>query len=69
MCNVVTLIIKGVLGEQHRVNTFKTAKRSPTDVSLRAGNIDLQFNMNSHIRNIAQIFICETAPNGDVIAK
>mmetsp|Transcript_222 Transcript_222/g.330 ORF Transcript_222/g.330 Transcript_222/m.330 type:complete len:129 (-) Transcript_222:1375-1761(-) len=69
LCMVMSLIIKGVKGEQHRVNTFNLSKRGPIFSTNRAGNTDLEYNMNSHVRNFKQIFICETAPNGDVTAK
>ena len=63
------MIIEGIQGEQHVVNTFNPSKRGPSVNQSRASNLMLEYNMNSHIRNFEQIFICETAPNGDVTAK
>ena len=47
---VMCMIIIGNKGEQHRVMTFNVTKREPLLVSSRAGNTELEFNMNSHIR-------------------
>ena len=49
--------------------TFNVTKREPLLISSRAGNTELEFNMNSHIRALNQIFICQTEPNGSVTAK
>ena len=69
LCQCVSMIIEGIKGEQHVVNTFNPGKKTPTVSQNKAANLLLEYNMNSHIRNYEQIFICETAPNNDVIAK
>jgi len=66
---VMCMIVKGIKGEQHKVFTFNLTKREPLFVSGRAGNTDLEFNMNSHVRPLNQIFICQTESNGAVSAK
>lgn len=66
---MLCLIVKGVKGEQHRVFMFNVDKKEPTTEGSRAGNTELEFNMNSHIRQYSQIFIVETLPNGDATAK
>jgi len=66
---MLCLIVKGVKGEQHRVFMFNVDKKDPTTEGSRAGNTELEFNMNSHIRQYSQIFIVETLPNGDATAK
>ena len=48
---VVSMIIAGKGGEQHRVNTFNFSKRDPIFSTNRAGNTKLEYNMNSHLRN------------------
>lgn len=48
---------------------FNTTKREALITSSRAGNTDLEFNMNSHIRDEEMIFICQTESNGAVTAK
>lgn len=66
----MSLIIKGLLGDQHNVHTFNFEFGMLPSVTLsKAGNLELEFNMNSHVRNLGQIFICETSPNNDVSAK
>jgi len=37
---------------------FSTEKKEPINTSSRAGNTDLEFNMNSHIRDRTMIFVC-----------
>lgn len=37
---------------------FNTEKKEPINASSRAGNVDLEFNMNSHIRDKTMIFVC-----------
>ena len=63
-CFILSLIIKGLRGEQHKVIMFNPESRDPLSVTARAGNTDLEFNMNSHIRPFNQIFICQTENNG-----
>ena len=47
---------------------FDDKKPEPSIVN-RAGNTDLEFNMNSHIRPKTQIFIVQTESNDSVTAK
>lgn len=51
-CDVLVqcLIVKGILGEQHKVFMFNPELEKEIDVSNRAGDTDLEFNMNAHIR-------------------
>lgn len=48
---------------------FDWDKQEPLSVVNRAGNTDLEFNMNSHIRPRTQIFIVQTESNDTVTAK
>jgi hypothetical protein len=48
---------------------FNPEKFNPLKIDIRGGNTDLEFNMNSHIRNFAQIFIVQTEPNGATSAR
>ena len=68
-CFILALIIKGLKGEQHKVIMFNPEKFEPLISSNRAGNCELEFNMNSHIRKYNQIFICQTEPNDTVTAR
>jgi hypothetical protein len=67
--SILALIIKGIKGEQHKVVMFNPEKKGPLSTVNRAGNTDLEFNMNSHLRPFAQIFICQTEANDMVTAK
>ena len=51
-CNlfVQCLIVKGIQGEQHKVFEFNPENLEAFQVSNRAGDTDLEFNMNAHIR-------------------
>ncbi len=68
-CKILCVIVKGIQGEQHKVFMFNTTKREALITSSRAGNTDLEFNMNSHIRDEEMIFICQTESSGAVTAK
>ncbi len=57
-CKILCVIVKGIQGEQHKVFMFNTTKHEALITSSRAGNTDLEFNMNSHIRDEEMIFIC-----------
>jgi hypothetical protein len=48
---------------------FNSAQKEPLLTANRAGNTDLEFNMNSHIRPKNQIFIVQTESNDTVTAK
>jgi len=48
---------------------FNPEKMAPFVTTNRAGNTDLEFNMNSHVRKFNQIFIVQTEPNGAASAK
>ena len=48
---------------------FNIKKMAPMVTSSRAGNTDLEFNMNAHVRKLNQIFIVQTEPNGAASAK
>ena len=48
---------------------FNPEKKGHLSVANRAGNVDLEFNMNSHIRQFNQIFIVQTEPNDSVTAR
>ena len=65
----MSMIIKGIKGEQHKVVMFRSDKKQPLLTVNRAGNTDLEFNMNSHIRPYNQIFIVQTEGNDTVTAK
>lgn len=69
MCSILCIIIKGAEGEQHKVVMFNPTKLDPLRIDIRGGNTDLEFNMNSHIRNYNQIFIVQTESNGAANAK
>lgn len=68
-CSILALIVKGLRGDQHKVYMFDDNKSEPISVVNRAGNTDLEFNMNSHIRPKSQIFIVQTESNDSVTAK
>lgn len=68
-CRIMCMIIKGIQGDQHKVFMFNTEKRDTINASSRAGNTDLEFNMNSHIRDKTMIFVCQTESNGSATAK
>lgn len=68
-CSILALIIKGLKGEQHKVILFDEKKGDPLSAVNRAGNTDLEFNMNSHIRAKNQIFIVQTESNDSATAK
>jgi len=68
-CLILGLIIKGLKGEQHKVIMFNPEKFGPLSSTNRAGNCELEFNMNSHIREYNQVFIVQTEPNDTVTAK
>lgn len=65
----MSLIFQGIHGEQHIVNTFRAEQKLPFVISTKASNLELEYNMNCHIRSADQIFICETAPNDDCHAR
>lgn len=50
-CMILALIVKGLKGEQHRVFMFNPENKKPLKTTNRAGNVDLEFNMNSHVRS------------------
>ena len=66
---ILALIIKGIKGEQHKLMMFNPEKKAPILTVNKAGNTDLEFNMNSHLRPFNQIFICQTEANDQVTAK
>ena len=70
-CDVLVqcLVVKGILGEQHKMFIFNPEKMNEIEVSNRAGDTDLEFNMNSHIRKFWRIFLIQTESNGAVTAK
>ena len=68
-CMILALIIRGLKGQQHSVRMFNPTKEEPIVIANRAGNTDLEFNMNSHIRVFNQIFIVQTDSSGAVTAK
>ena len=68
-CQILAVIIKGLKGEQHSVRMFNPEAKEPMSVANRAGNTDLEFNMNSHIRPYNQVFIVQTDSNDAVTAK
>jgi hypothetical protein len=48
---------------------FNNKQMAPIIESSRAGNTDLEFNMNSSVRKFSQIFIVQTEPSGAATAK
>ena len=69
MCQILCIIIKGLKGEQHSVRAFNPENKAPINETTRAGNTDLEFNMNAHVRPFNQIFIVQTDSNNHVSAK
>ena len=68
-CIILAMIIKGLKGDQHKVVMFNSENTAPLSKGQRAGNTDLEFNMNAHMREYTSIFIVQTEPNNSVSAK
>jgi len=51
------------------VINFNPEKIAPLSMTNRAGNTDLEFNMNSHLRPYNQVYIVSTEPSGVATAK